>query len=137
LVALPLLRALDARDRQVVYDVLHALARLKAGENEYRGTVMAMAEIGGLWTDVWNDYQEGNAFDQERMRPLFEAFGKHVEGRLQRELGLDLATVLRDALGGKPAASSAGAHSAPADQAPQGASPGLDPPVAPPTDTAT
>lgn len=99
LMALPLLHLLEPRERQVVYDVLHSLARMKAGETIYRGHVISMAEVGGLLGDLWADLREGRGPDEQHTKEYVAAFQQHILGRLQTELGPDLDVFLKGAAG--------------------------------------
>lgn len=94
-IALPLLQGLDPEQRQVVYTVLHSLARMKLGETEYRGHVIAMGELGGVLADAWTDLREGrlDLKDPKRFEELMEAYQKHVASRIRTELGVDVGSL--------------------------------------------
>jgi transcriptional regulator with XRE-family HTH domain len=91
IVALTLLRAIEPGDRQVVYDVLHALARHKCGETAYRAAVITYREMGALLGDYWADLKEHRQVDQAKMQQLAEAYKPHIDAILERELGMKLS----------------------------------------------
>jgi transcriptional regulator with XRE-family HTH domain len=92
LVALHLLRALDPRDRDVVYDVLHTISRHKHGEGEYRAGIYGTAEIGGLLVDIWNDAKETGKFDQERFQELITAYLPYLDKITEEITGKTLSS---------------------------------------------
>lgn len=107
LIALPLLQLLEPSERQVVYDVLHSLAKMKAGETAYRGHVISMSEVGAFLGDVWSDLKDGRTLDQDQLQNLAKALQEHVKSRLEREAGLDLKTLMSGALGAAKEAAAA------------------------------
>lgn len=74
IVALFLLHNIEAADRDVVYNVLHSLARLKMGENEYRAGILPISELGGILMDAFDDTKEGGSIDQEKLQELVKAY---------------------------------------------------------------
>lgn len=94
-VALHLLRSIDASERDTVYNVLHSIARLKHGENLYRASVIAPAEIGALVADVWSDLKEFKQLDQEKIKELTIAYAPYFEALAEKELGTSLSGIVR------------------------------------------
>lgn len=95
IVALHLLRSIDATERDTVYNVLHSLARLKHGENAYRAAVIAPAEIGALLSDVWSDLKESKQLDQDKLQELAKAYAPYFDALAQKELGTSLADLTK------------------------------------------
>lgn len=93
LVALHLLRSLDAGEREIVYGVLHGLARLKLGENEYRAGIIVPAEFGALLSDVWKDMKDGQQPDQEKVSALAQAYLPMLEEIARKNLGGSLSNL--------------------------------------------
>lgn len=93
IVALHLLRSIDASERDTVYNVLHSLARLKHGENAYRAAIIAPAEIGALLSDVWSDLKEYKHVDQDKLQELAKAYGPYFDAIAQKELGASIADI--------------------------------------------
>lgn len=95
LVALFLLWKLDPAEREVVYAVLHTLARLKNGENIYRARTMAVEDVMALFNDGMADLREGASTDSEAMTNLAISYLPKLEAKLKDEFGLTLAEIFR------------------------------------------
>lgn len=74
LVALSLLRIVDAKDRNTLYDLLHSLARLKLGENDYRTAILVPTEFGALLSDLWRDMKDGHPIDREKVTAAVKGY---------------------------------------------------------------
>lgn len=94
LVALHLLRALDPAERDLLYNMLHGLAKLKVGEAEYRAAVITHQEFGGLISDLWNDLKDGAQPDQERLQEIFKAYSPLLDELVQKNLGRPMSSFL-------------------------------------------
>ena len=95
LAAAHLMRSLDKVDRDVVYSVLHTIARHKHGENVYRAGLIPIVEVGALFDDVWHDIKEGGKFDQVQMNKLVEAYGPYFTAIAEKELGMKLSELVK------------------------------------------
>jgi transcriptional regulator with XRE-family HTH domain len=95
LVAAHLLRSIEPSDRDVVYGVLHSIARLKHGENEYRAGVIPVNEIGALIGDIWDDLKSGHPVDQEKMQEMIKAYGPYIEAIVEKETGQKLSDIIQ------------------------------------------
>ena len=93
-VALHLLRALDRAERDLLYNMLHGLAKLKVGETEYRAAVISHQEFGALVSDFWNDIKDGDQPDQERAQQLASAYMPLLEELVEKNLGRSLGSLL-------------------------------------------
>lgn len=94
LVALHLLRALDPAERDLLYNMLHGLAKLKIGETEYRAAVIAHQEFGALVSDLWSDLRDGDEPDQERLNQIMRAYAPLLEELVQKNLGRSITSLL-------------------------------------------
>lgn len=93
-VALHLLRALDPAERDLLYGMLHGLAKLKVGETEYRAAVLAHQEFGALLSDLWSDLKDGDEPDQERLQQIISAYTPLLEELVQKNLGRSITSLL-------------------------------------------
>ena len=93
-VALHLLRALSPAERDILYTMLHGLAKLKLGETDYRSAVMTHQEFGALIGDVWSDMKEGDKVDQARIQEVASAYMPLLEALAQKNLGQSLSDLI-------------------------------------------
>lgn len=82
LIAGKLLLAIDAGERELLYKLLHSMARLKLGETEYRSAVISPLEVGGLLSDMWSDMREGAEVDADRLQEFLKAYQPDLESLL-------------------------------------------------------
>ena len=94
LTAAHLLRSIEPADRDVVYGVLHAIARHKHGENVYRAGIIPINELGALLEDLWNDLKSGHKVDQEKMQEIVKAYGPYLDAIAEKETGKKIADLI-------------------------------------------
>ncbi len=93
LVGLYLLAKLEPKERDSVYGVMHALARLRQGENEYRAGIVVIEGVTSLILDHFADTANGVQVDHASFSKIAKASIPLLDDFLEKEFGMSAAIV--------------------------------------------